>query len=59
VYKEKGWEKTLQGMLPKERPFLDAIIDGAGGDVVQKGSRLLKVCFSLLNFVVFFLTLSN
>lgn len=42
IYKEKGWEKNLQTMLPKDRPFLDAIIDGAGGDVVQKGSRLLK-----------------
>ncbi|KAF1949547.1 NAD(P)-binding protein [Byssothecium circinans] len=42
IYKEKGWEKTLQAQLPKDRPFLDAIVDGAGGDVVQKGSRLLK-----------------
>lgn len=42
-YKEKGWEKTLKGLLPKDRPFLDAIIDGAGGEVVEKGARLLKV----------------
>lgn len=42
-YKEKGWEKKLQGMLPKERKYLDAIVDGAGGDVVSKGARLLKV----------------
>ncbi|MCJ1282178.1 hypothetical protein MMC26_001501 [Xylographa opegraphella] len=41
-YKEKGWEKELKGMLPKERPYLDAIIDGAGGDIVLKGGRLLK-----------------
>ncbi|MCJ1431653.1 hypothetical protein MMC27_001008 [Xylographa pallens] len=41
-YKEKGWEKELKAMLPKERPFLDAIIDGAGGDIVLKGGRLLK-----------------
>ncbi|KAH7385206.1 hypothetical protein DE146DRAFT_666509 [Phaeosphaeria sp. MPI-PUGE-AT-0046c] len=41
-YKQKDWEKTLQGMLPKERGYLDAIVDGAGGDVVSKGSRLLK-----------------
>lgn len=45
IYKEKGWEKTLQKMLPKDKPWLDAIIDGAGGDVVQKGSRLLKVSY--------------
>jgi NADPH:quinone reductase-like Zn-dependent oxidoreductase len=42
-YKEKDWEKKVQAMLPKERRFLDAIVDGAGGDVVSKGSRLLKV----------------
>lgn len=44
VYKEEGWEKKLQAMLPKDRPFLDAIVDGAGGDIVAKGARLLKVC---------------
>jgi NADPH:quinone reductase-like Zn-dependent oxidoreductase len=42
-YKEEGWEKKLQGILPKERKWLDAIVDGAGGDIVNKGSRLLKV----------------
>lgn len=42
VYKEQGWEKALLEMLPAERKFLDAIVDGAGGDVVSKGSRLLK-----------------
>jgi NADPH:quinone reductase-like Zn-dependent oxidoreductase len=45
-YKEDGWEKTLAKMLPKERPTLDAIIDGAGGDVVAKSVRLLKVRIS-------------
>ena len=44
-YKEKGWEKTLTNMLPKDRKKLDAIIDGAGGDVVEKGAKLLKVRF--------------
>lgn len=42
IYKEKDWDKKLQGMLPKDRQYLDAIIDGAGGDIVNKGSRLLK-----------------
>lgn len=42
-YKEKGWEKTLKELLPKDRQQLDAIIDGAGGDVVEKGAKLLKV----------------
>ncbi|KAF2004670.1 NAD(P)-binding protein [Amniculicola lignicola CBS 123094] len=42
IYKEEGWEKKLQAMLPKDRRWIDAIVDGAGGDVVAKGSRLLK-----------------
>jgi len=41
-YKEEGWEKKLLEMLPKSRKYLDAIIDGAGGDIVSKGTRLLK-----------------
>ncbi|OCL09010.1 NAD(P)-binding protein [Glonium stellatum] len=41
-YKEEGWEKKLLGMLPEGRKWVDAIVDGAGGDVVQKGTRLLK-----------------
>ena len=42
-YKDKDWDKKLKGMLPKDRAYLDAIIDGAGGDVVEKGSKLLRV----------------
>lgn len=42
IYKENGWEKKLQGLLPNDRKYLDAIVDGAGGDIVSKGSRLLK-----------------
>lgn len=42
IYKEDGWEKKLQGLLPSDRKYLDAIVDGAGGDIVNKGSRLLK-----------------
>ena len=37
-------EKALLELLPKERKQLDAIIDGAGGDVVEKGAKLLRVC---------------
>jgi NADPH:quinone reductase-like Zn-dependent oxidoreductase len=43
-YKEEGWEKKLRASLPKDRPFFDAIVDGAGGDIVAKGTKLLKVC---------------
>ncbi|KAF2684083.1 NAD(P)-binding protein [Lentithecium fluviatile CBS 122367] len=42
IYKEDGWEKKLQATLPKDRPYIDAIVDGAGGDVVSKGARILK-----------------
>lgn len=42
-YKEKGWEKKLVGMLPKERKLVDAIIDGAGGDVVEKAQKIMRV----------------
>lgn len=45
-YKEEGWEKKLSEMLPQGRKTLDAIIDGAGGDIVDKGQRLLKVSFT-------------
>jgi NADPH:quinone reductase-like Zn-dependent oxidoreductase len=43
IYKEKDWDKKLQAMLPKDRQYLDAIVDGAGGDVVKVGSKILKV----------------
>ena len=49
-YKTDGWEKELKKQLPKDRPFIDAIIDGAGGNVVQKAVRLLKVCCQDLNY---------
>lgn len=43
-YKEEGWEKTLLKALPKDRPLFDAIIDGAGGDIIAKATKLCKVC---------------
>lgn len=39
---EEGWPKTLRKMLPQDRPFLDAVIDGAGGDIVHRIWKLLK-----------------
>lgn len=42
VYTDEGWPKTLQKLLPQDRPFLDAVIDGAGSDIVGKTWRLLK-----------------
>ena len=28
------WPRILGKMLPQNRPFLDAVIDGAGGDIL-------------------------
>lgn len=41
-YKGKDWDKELLKMLPKDRPFVDAIIDGAGGDIVKRAMRFTK-----------------
>lgn len=42
-YKADGWEKDLKKLLPEDRPFIDTIVDGAGGNIVGKAVRLLKV----------------
>lgn len=41
-YRDADWDKQLLKLLPKDRPYLDAIIDGAGGDIVKRGCRLLR-----------------
>ncbi|KAI5785076.1 hypothetical protein DFH27DRAFT_487678 [Peziza echinospora] len=41
-YRNPGWEKELAALLPRTRPFLDAVIDGAGGEIVEKSTGLLK-----------------
>ncbi|KAJ4318785.1 hypothetical protein N0V84_006685 [Fusarium piperis] len=41
-YKHEAWDKELRALLPADRPYLDAVIDGAGGDVVARTVRLLK-----------------
>ncbi|KAJ5916890.1 hypothetical protein N7504_000905 [Penicillium tannophilum] len=41
-YKEDGWEKKLLSMLPSGKKNFDAIIDGAGGDSIEKAVKLLK-----------------
>ncbi|KAF3389072.1 putative zinc-type alcohol dehydrogenase-like protein YogA, partial [Penicillium rolfsii] len=41
-YKEEGWDKKLLSMLPSGKNNFDAIIDGAGGDAIEKAARLLK-----------------
>lgn len=42
VYKNAGWETSLAKQLPSSRTYFDAVIDGAGGDIIAKAIRLLK-----------------
>ncbi len=45
-YHEEGWERKLLGLVregEKNTAFFDAIVDGAGGDIVEKGAKILKV----------------
>lgn len=42
-YRDEQWEKSLLEQLPTARKFLDAVIDGAGGDIVERTSNVLKV----------------
>ena len=47
-YKEEGWEKKLVAMLPSGKKTFDAVIDGAGGDSVEKATKILKVSIFFL-----------
>ncbi|KAI6759987.1 hypothetical protein HG531_013560 [Fusarium graminearum] len=42
IYKAENWEADIRQQLPSSRPYIDAIIDGAGGDIVSKAVKLLK-----------------
>ncbi|KAL8287613.1 hypothetical protein RQP46_003471 [Phenoliferia psychrophenolica] len=41
-YKDAAWPKTLATLLPKDRPYLDAVIDSGGGPIVNQCTRVLK-----------------
>ena len=41
-YNDAEWEKKLAKLLPKGRPFLDVVIDGAGHDIVNRTTPLLR-----------------
>ena len=41
-YKDSEWTKRLAEMLPADHPFLDSVIDSAGGDIVMQSLRLLR-----------------
>ncbi|KAI1266015.1 hypothetical protein F5Y18DRAFT_426532 [Xylariaceae sp. FL1019] len=42
LYKGKDWHVELAQLLPGDRPYFDAIVDGAGGDIMKRAVRLLK-----------------
>ncbi|KAI5478509.1 hypothetical protein MNV49_005037 [Pseudohyphozyma bogoriensis] len=51
-YKDPSWPKTLAGLLPKEQPLLDAVIDSGGGTIVNDVTRIMKyggvvVCYGM------------
>lgn len=48
-YKSANWDKDLIALLPKNRPYIDAVIDGAGGDIVKRAGKVLKVCIPSLS----------
>ncbi|KAI0147682.1 hypothetical protein GGR57DRAFT_493794 [Xylariaceae sp. FL1272] len=41
-YKKEDWHVELAQLLPGSRPYFDAIVDGAGGDIMKRAVRLLK-----------------
>lgn len=42
LFTDDAWDSQLRAMLPAERPFLDAVVDGAGAHVVAKTVKLLR-----------------
>lgn len=42
IYKMDDWVTDLHHLLPEDRPFLDAVVDGAGGPIVAKSIKLLR-----------------
>lgn len=43
LFSDADWPDQLKAMLPRDRPFLDSVIDGAGADIVAKTMKILKV----------------
>ncbi|KAI8948908.1 hypothetical protein F4801DRAFT_591486 [Xylaria longipes] len=41
-YRDADWDRQLARMLPESRPYLDAVVDGAGGDIISRVMRILK-----------------
>lgn len=41
-YKDPEWPQKLAEMLPADKPYLDSVIDSAGGEIVKESLRLLR-----------------
>ncbi|GAA5829451.1 hypothetical protein JCM3766R1_001103 [Sporobolomyces carnicolor] len=41
-YKDAAWPKTFGSLLPKSRPFLDAVVDSGGGPIASQVARVIK-----------------
>ncbi|KAG5953831.1 putative secondary metabolism biosynthetic enzyme [Claviceps sorghi] len=50
LYSRDDWPVQLKQKLPADRPFLDAVIDGAGGDIVIKTTPILKPGGVIVNY---------
>ena len=42
-YRDSSWDKDLLKILPPERPWIDAVLDGAGGNLGEKAVNILRV----------------
>lgn len=41
-YKEGRWSSALLELLPDERPYIDAVIDGAGGNIITEVAPIMR-----------------
>ncbi|KOS13896.1 acyl-coa synthetase [Malassezia pachydermatis] len=39
LYKDESWTDTIRRQLPSDRPWIDVVIDSAGGDITAKALR--------------------
>ncbi|OAA70649.1 Alcohol dehydrogenase superfamily, zinc-containing [Cordyceps fumosorosea ARSEF 2679] len=41
-YREAGWAAGLLEMLPEDRPWVDAVVDGAGGNLIAEVAPIMR-----------------
>lgn len=39
IYKDSDWPKKIKSLLPKDRPFLDSVVDSAGGNIPVEAQK--------------------